>query len=761
MFKQKELPFDDVTKNPQEKSVPRKTDEFLQHIEFLASSPQIDLSFIGPYIIQFLKLPRLKNEAKKFVYFAIRDLLLPDDFWVDFIQMHKSDLNINNPCAEGLIISLSNAPVSVILSEMNNFSFLDPFYTSNDPNLKYAGFYTFYAFMGYIKISPAIVQSTLYQLNSKAPKLIFICLKIIQFLISIDYPNINDLLKPYHNYIMNTAYVHGHLLNISLLELIINIIKPDIQQLLSLLPHVSLSSRAYILSKIPTLPNFSHISDIPPSSIIPEIVSIINHPFSDGMRTNLVISALKIIEKAHSHRYFDHMLEYLYTTDYPYGLDVVSQLVYVASTFNELSRIIAKGNEAVKQKEFFTDLCAVSALVASQTNTDILAELFKLLLSQNEQNRHWVLAASAVASYMWHQKANISSKVQTIFELSKTVKNPSIRALLLLYISEFVPPHLQANLLKCMKEVLFPNNSATSEPINLKFTTTAENQIPLLLQVALVYAMVVKLGFFDEIDELKEEMSDPLFQLAVAQGKAQMANTMNMRRVQRRPSFLDAKLQANSSELPPASPFICCSVIDLGLLASSLCPQSLTTNLTVNRDFVEISPVYHAMTIEIASIVDPIQRSICLDLRVSTKGVVPSVTITLDVPITLSLPQVPEWIIKGLQEGTKVTHRFSFTAEKLDNPFAMISVIQENVHVLDIKVCLPLIDTFRKIEPPKELMVCMWDKLRYQRENIDLPDAMWTSQFGCIAVRNGVARSNSEQFLDMLPSAFKTCSVVN
>jgi hypothetical protein len=90
------------------------------------------------------------------------------------------------------------------------------------------------------------------------------------------------------------------------------------------------------------------------------------------------------------------------------------------------------------------------------------------------------------------------------------------------------------------------------------------------------------------------------------------------------------------------------------------------------------------------------------------------------------------------------------------------------VDVLDVKVCLPLIDLFVRTtqdDPSKAkeaLTSAIRMKLRHQHEErVELDDAVWVAQEGSIAVRNHVARSSKKEFLALLASANETRAVLD
>lgn len=770
MFKPNALPFDDLT--PQgisNKSIPRKPDEFLEYLEYLATSPQLDHDAISDHIIQFLSFPKLKFEQKQAVFLALRDLNLTESFWAQMLTTIRTSLNPKDPLTESILISLCGAPPDLIKKEFNGFGFLSQYTKNENPSIRYAAFYALYNFRNFITINKDLVDSCLNQLKDKIPKLIFICLKFIQFFISIDFNDIEALMKPHHNELLTIARVHGHLMNIQHWAFIINQVRPSIQAVIEFLPHVSLSGAAFLLAALPSLHDFDEIVNIPVTSILPQIIDIITHPYSDGTRDQLFITALQILKKDQfnqnstnqSKYFFSRLVDLMFLSNQSISLQVVSLFADTASSYQMLETVLSKADEASQRSNFFCDLAGIAAMLTQNDDKiNIISELVKLLAVQNDSTR-WELAASCIASYLWKQKQHVLSRLQNLFEVICGINNVSIRSLFFIFIAQFAPPFIRSHLIRKIKECLFPsrfNQQTTSTTFTLP-ESSAKSSIPLLMQLGLVRSLAT-IGEPEELQDIKDQLENPLYKMVYEQAVQQKEITAQNKN--HRHSSLSGQLE--SEEAPPISAFFCCDVVDIGMLSAALeFPSSLPRSdfLGVERPFIEISPVYHAMTIEIASTMIPKYRSLCVDLRISSKGIVPAIDVFLDVPISLTPPQVPVWSVKDINEGSKVTHRFSFTVNRMENPFALIRVCQQDTIVLTIKVCLPLIDLFEKVHPDEWLTRCIWQKLMFEKKDVDLPDSTWVSPQGCISVKNKVARASQAEYLDLLYSAIDTCSVVD
>jgi hypothetical protein len=301
-----------------------------------------------------------------------------------------------------------------------------------------------------------------------------------------------------------------------------------------------------------------------------------------------------------------------------------------------------------------------------------------------------------------------------------------------------------------MRQTLFP--TAGSNRTSLSAAGQDGVGIPLILRIGVVRG-IAAVASDEQLAELSRQLEDPIFGLVVKRSRG--ARDPN----RGRPSL---KFEALGL---PASPFVTCNLPEIARLARGIAYRKRDIHGT-SRPFIEISPPYHALALEIASVVNPKSWTICLDLRMSGKGVIPSAVVSFNVPENLTPPQIPEWAVTNLVEGVKVTHRFSFTVGSASNPFVQITVMQEGAIVLQLKVCLPLIDLFVKIARPEgpvqvELEKAIWQRLRYEQPDVDLEDAIWVDQSGCIAVKNHIARSSKKAFLDMLPSAIETRAVLD
>ena len=757
--KSSSFPFDDVTaQSSSTKSIPRKTEEFVNYIEYLATSPQLDHSKISQHLLQFLKLPKLKADHKSTILYALRNLNLPEDFWSSFLPSIKADLTENSKNIEETLYALCSCPPSCLLKEFHNFQFVNPYLTSKTTGIRFTAFYLLYNFRNFIKVDDEIVNQTLHQLKENSPRLIFLALNLLTFYINIDFPNIAETIALYTSDLIQVVYTHGHLLNIKHLSFILNHIHPSIQTLISFLPHVSISSACFLMSTLPACHDFARISDFPASAVLPNIIDIISHPYSDGMRTELLVTALRIIKISQNHHFFERIRDILFASNQVYELEVTSLFADVIPTQNDISQVLAKANESSNMKVFFNDLVAISSLIALRDSKDISTEVLKLLSKQDEMT-HWKLAASCIATYMWYQRSFFVKQIQGIFEVCSAINDKGIRSLFLIFLAQFAPTHLNVPLLQSIKSIIIGKQSEEIKRSKFQITGESNDSLPSLLKFELVRSFV-QIAPKDEIDSISSLLNQPIYKIIIERAIEQREKLQKETR--RRASTPSSTLQ-NIDEEPPIPPFICCDVTEVGQIAYALAYPSSGSTLDfqgVHRDFVEVSPIYHALTIEIASVIVPKYRSLCLDLRLSAKGVVPSITIIFQVPATLTPPQVPEWTITDLNEGSKVTKRFSFTVNNLSNPFAMIRVEQEGVRVLEIKVCLPLIDFFRKVEPDRDIAKYIWNGLHHEKKGVKLPNSIWVSPQGVIAVRRGITRATEAEYLDMLASAQETRATI-
>lgn len=759
-MKSNQLPFDDIsTQTDIHKSVPKQTEEFAHYVEYLASSPQIDPSAISGPILQFLNLPKYKTqkpERREIVLNAIRDLNLPEDFWSQVLPQFKTELSEpENKFHASILMALTSAPPSSIVKIFNNFNFLIPFLDNENDHIRYSAFFALYKFRNYIKIDNKVVELTLQQLTNKLPQIAFIAIYLLKFYISVDYQNISELIKPSYNHLKRVIYINGHILNINILRFLFKLIQPSIQELLSMIPHVSYPAAGFIISAMPSCNDFNHLADVPADSVLPVIVDIINHPYCDGITMELLTTALQIIKMTQNMHFFERITDHMLKSNRSCKIQIISLFADVAKSIKELPRILNKASQFSKESDFFNNLVSISSFIATKDNVDITKELLKLLSSESTCSS-WKLAASCVAYYAWHQKQFALNEIQNFLEIVKTINDLSIRSLFLIYLADFIPIHLRSDLISAMKLSLFSNSDKGLQSTTTKNTfsmTDTDDSIPMLIKIQLVSSLSM-ISTDEDLDDIYDRLSQPIFKIALQNG-------VRNRSTGKSRSSLPANASLQSTI--PLSPFLHVDVIDLGLLASGLYyPTTLpvaSTNGKI-RDFVEISPVYHALTVEMASVVVPTDRSLSIELRLSAKCVVPSLSVSFNVPITLTPPQVPEWSINGLNEGSKVTQTYSFTVNQLINPFAMIHIEQDGANVLDIKVCLPLIDLFDKIQPDEDISKNIWQNLHYQQKNIHLSDGMWVSHEGIIAIKDGVARATSEEFLNMIPSANETHAVV-
>jgi hypothetical protein len=528
-------------------------------------------------------------------------------------------------------------------------------------------------------------------------------------------------------------------MNMNHLAFIVGRTRPDLQTIIALLPHLSVPASIFLLASLPEVSDFARIADFPPGSILPQLLFVIRHGYSEDVRSQLLTTALQIVRLTNSLEFFNRITTLLFTTNHGCGLDVVALYVDVAQSFKVLQIVLSREMEATSQNEILCDFLAEAACIATD-GIDITATLFKLLSTQDEARPKWELAAACVALYLIRQSQFLSNHVQAAFDLVQSMKSSVMRSIFTIILSEFFPVHLRAPLIGVMKQILFPSRGLDDDRTVLVADYPDTSGVPLLLRIG-VAKSIASIATAEQLAGLP----DPLLDLVARSG----------------PRAPRAK-----SAPPPVSPFIACSITELSRLAAALAYRSTGGNqdvLGVKRPFVAISPPFHALTVEIASVVSPVQKSVCLDLRISGKGIIPSIAVIVSVSEDLTPPMVPQWHVKQLTEGVNVTRRFCFTVESPRIPLARIHIQQEDADILDIMVCLPLIDLFvRAVLDEKELERAIWEKLKYEQEAcVDLDDALWLASCGCIAVKNRVARASKRAFLAMLPSATVTRAVID
>jgi hypothetical protein len=472
---------------------------------------------------------------------------------------------------------------------------------------------------------------------------------------------------------------------------------------------------------------------------LPQLLFIVRHEYTDEARAELLTTALQIVRLTNSIEFFNRIVTLMFTMNHGCGLAVVALFADVADSFKVLQLVLRRAIEFSSDKGIICDFLAASAIIAASTSIDIMATLFKLLSTQYENTAKWHLAAACVALYVGRQSQFLPSQFQAAFDVVQSMKSPAMRSIFMIILSELIPVHLRSALVDLMKQTLFPAiyRSIEGDRTTMAADVPDDAGVPLLVRAGVAKSIATIAA-----PEQLSGLPDPLLTLVARSGPRA-----------RTPSG-------------PVSPFIACSVSELGRLASALAfraSRGKTDVIGVRRPFVAVSPPFHALTVEVASVVSAVRKSLCIDLRISGKGVIPSIVVIIRVPESLTPPLVPEWHVKHLIEGVNVTRRFRFTVENPKLPFADIRIRQEDVDILDIRVCLPLIDLFvRTVPEEKELERAIWEKLKYEQEQkVDSDDAIWVTPSACIAVKNKVARASQKALLALLQSAAVTCAVLN
>ena len=733
------LPFDDVSPSKQKnKEIPRGFEAFSEYVDYLASSPNIDPGYVSSHILQFLVVPKVKPEVKKSVLLALGSMEMPPDFWSALFSKFQQQFNPKWEFAEAMLVALTAAPVSVILQQYNKFTFLTPFLSAPTQEVRYAAFAALYKFRDHILITPDIVDAIIANISAKLPKLVFIIINWLMFLISVDYPQINELLKPHHDNLLHVITVFGHLMNEKQLAFLIEYTQPSLHQLISMSIHLSIPSACFVLSYLPSCPDFPLVADMALSCILPLYNDLIRNPMSDGMKNELIIAALEVIRRnknaTNNKIYFDSLVALMFSLP---GLDdfkLLSLVVNVANIFNALPSLISKAATDAKSPNVFPKLISISCVLAEEKNLDIVSEILKLFTWQT-RDENWRLAAATALQYLYTKHEFTTQHFQELFNVMQSLSEPIIRATMIIILAYYVPVNLRAALVEEARNMLFPNYFVPyHSTYDIKKIEHRET-LPTVLRVSLV-RILTNLAQGDELEEIEEELKSPLLA-----------------------PFIKAPM---TTDVIPVNPFSFCTNSSIGMLAAAL--EFPSTNVSSNflgvtRQFTTVSPSSHALCIEIASNVVGKHKSVSLDVRVSVKQLTPSLSIYFDLPPDFTPPHVEDWHITDLDRGSKVTRRITFTANKMSNPFMNIRAEMEGQVVMNLKVVIPLIDLFDKVDPNSAVSKHLWSLMKCEKKNIPLPDSMWVCWNGCVIVKDGVARADEESYLDMLPSAFNTTAV--
>ena len=737
------LPFEEVKPHADLlRQIPSKPSEFVNFVRFLATSPHIDPSPVADHILQFFNLPKLKKENGNAVYFALGDISMPETFWTQLVLQIKQQLSPTHELADGMLYALGSAPAKVILSQFTTWEFLKEFLRDAQNAKKYAAFRLLHIFRSQIKFDDEFVELTLQEITSEMAGLVMMCLNLVIFLWTVEFPGIEDLIVPYKNDIWRMAMVHGHLMNTKHISFIVKIVKPDVRMIGDLLPHVSLSSACYLLASLPANPDFMKHANFPSDVVIPVMLDIIRHRFSESMRSELFMTTLYIVLLHNDQTSFESLAHLLISDIQVCSIEVIALVCHAAVGFGILPKVLKDAYESEKKKDMFCDLTAVAAIFARNEEVDVTTDLLNLLCQQSD-GRSWRMAAACVAWYMWVRRPAISTQV---LETVCKIKDSRMRGLFLVYLARIGPTHLRSSLVKEMQETLLPAVFKCSEdPRTVAVPERPDGvDIPLVMKLCLLRSIFI-LANTEEMNHMQQFLTDPIWAMT-----AQNA--------------LKEK-QAPRDDQVPISPFAMLDLIDIERICLAVeVPQKppQTDFLGIHRPFVEISPAYHALTVEISTVITRLTRSLCIDLRLSTKRMVPDVSVSLLVPPTLSPSYVAPWVISELKEDTTVMHRFSFTVHDLKSPYARICVTQAGATVMDVRICLPLIDLFLHIEPTPENARDIWNRMhREHPHRVDLSDGVWfMPNEGSIAVRSNVARSTRKCLLKLLPSIKTTSTVI-
>jgi len=739
MFKPN-LPFDEVTPLCFSKqSIPRNTEAFVECMEYLCTSPHIDSSELVEPILQFLNLPKVKPELIDNAFIAISNMDLPDKFWTSLFGIIKNRFENNNPNICSMISCLSSAPITIILSEFNGITFLFPFLDHSDHNVRFAVLSTLYTFRNSIELTNILVEKVIESLKCIIPRLLAITLNWIVFLINIDYPGFAEMIKP-HEYLFSEMIVFvGHLINMKHLEFILRITNPTICQRLSFIPHVSLAAATFILSSISESPDFEQVSSLFPSTILPSFIDVFNHPFSEGVKSELLISALLILKKCYqnteSRLFFLKVGDVLFQNPVVDDFRLISLFVDVSIALKEFEKLFDKDFVKLNSTIFLNKFVAISASRAVMHNISISQHLLKLLSTLNPNIGYWKVAVSSIFDYFWNigDKSHFSTIPWK--EVSNSIPNIEMRALFYCIVAKFIDKNQKQVNINEIKKLLFPD-PIVSDKSGVSFRVEDHNNM---------ISLIIRLCLF----KCLKSISDP-----------EELNGIDIMSFD--PIYTQFNKQTSISKIP-ISPYYLCSTTEIGDLADSLSfikSLKLSSNIGVYREYRKITPPYHVLNVEVSSVVSAKDKSVSLDIRISSDSYSPSLSVFLEVPDSFTPPIVPKWVTSEIKTSTKVSRRFRFTANKMKTPFIAIKVYQGNSELIHLKLCVPLIDMFSKISEPSILTDTIWSKLKFEKSGLDIPDGTWVSWVGCISVKNGTARAEKPEYLDMLESATNTIASI-
>lgn len=734
---QGKLPFDDVPVQAMStKSIPRGHEAFVEYIEYLATSPQIDASFVSDHITQFLKLPKAKDDHKQRVFFAMSNLELPDDFWATLFSNFKSQVSKDWKFAAEFLTALSAAPVSAILQEFNSLNFVNQFLDSTNLEIRFAAMSVMYKFRDNINVTEEIIQKMLANLTEKSPKIVFLTINWIMFLISIDFPDFEDIIKPYRDQIFDVLIVLGHLINQKQVEFILNHTQPTIPQRLSVVLHSSISTSCYILTSLPLAKDFTPFTT-PLNVVLPLYIDIIKNPFSNGSRFELFMAALKTIVAAGAPMadkpFFETISTMLLNEKGNTDFKLVALFAKVAKMYGMLNDILDRSSQAGVNDNYFSKLVAVSCIMGIKEDMNIMRDIMKLF-TWPKKDSSWYVATGAAFQYLMDCNVYTIDKFQELTNISSSITDDRVRAMLLIFLSYFAPINFKTNLVKEMKTLLFPHLFVKyPDVINFK-DMKIHDRIPLLIRVAMARC-IGALAQPDELEDIQEELKAPLLNALVKIGPLTGESTL-------------------------VDPFFLSDVKDIGHLSAAITNVDKIMPFCASREFHRISPTCHALNVEVATSISPMNKSIAMDVRISVQMLTPQLKVSFEVPPTFTPHQMSPWVITNLNAGQKVNHTVTITANKITNPYIGIRIEQEGQDILYSKLCVPVIDMFATIDQQDLVAKHIWGKLSHEEKVEGMADGMWASVYGVVGIKNGVARADNPKFFKMLPSANETVAII-
>lgn len=546
--------------------------------------------------------------------------------------------------------------------------------------------------------------------------LVGIVLNWLIFAVSIEAPGILKRLEDARLELIDLLLICGHLFNMNQVLFLIKYAKPSIEHLISMYSNVSPCCSFLFLSMLPQLHDFDSIAILNPSIVLPAILDSAVHPLSVGMTIELFTSALKILGKTEhpeSNLFFEKVMERMFKLS-NFTLDLISLLFQVAVKLNNGTNLLQKATQQVVDDGFLNQLVAIAASFSASNQTDDFTTIFIKVLSGDSKKPYYFLACSSFASYLLQNRSKLSRNTLVLVESIQALSNQKMKSLFLILFAK-IKPALKSQI----KQILYPKQATNTASFICTDFEELSNTVKILLAQTL-------LSLSDE--EETEAFHDPI--------------------------FIPRDL---SEDEIPINPFFFCDPVEIAQLS---CAHNYEVKMSISREFKVVSPDFHCLSVEIASLVVPKHIGMSIDIRLSSKSLIPNMAVQVFVPTTFTPTKAENWEIADLQPSRKVNRSFGFTVNSVLNPWMLIKAVQENAVLIELKICLPVIDLFSACSPTVVEQDAIWHQLKHTKSGFSLEDSVWVFQDNVIAVRNGIARANKLELLRLLSSAKVTNAVV-